>query len=187
MLRLPLGALIFAGLMSTIGPAQACFMAASLELSDVMLADAVVIGEITDYQIIEDQLQRERRQSYLDSLTPEQREVHVEHSSFISDYARFNIEVSTVLRGDVEGVIGATWDNSTYGEPASLPTGPYLIALRRAGTPLPPLRGPSATILPDPEPGLWSILQAPCAPPFLFESTGATASAIQVILSVEKQ
>ena len=36
--------------------------------------------------------------------------------------------------------MGVTWDNSTFGEPQSMPSGQYMIALRRLTSPLPPLR-----------------------------------------------
>lgn len=187
MRRLHKFAFAIAGVISTIGPAKACIMLSSLELSDVLMADVVVIGQATNYQTIEDHVQREQWQRYLEHLSPEQREAQAERSGFLGDYARFDIEISTVLRGEVEGVIGVTWDNSTFGEPASMSKGPYLIALRASGTPLLPLRGPSATILPDPEPGLWSVLQAPCAPPFIFESQSERAEAIQELLSAAPQ
>lgn len=166
-----------------LGVTYACVVRAPIDPYDATFADAVVIGEIIDYRIIENQRARARRQEMLESAPPEVREILSDDAGYLSDYARFNIEVSTVLRGDVSGVVGVTWDNSTFGEPHSMPSGQYLIALRHSASPMPPLRGPSATVLPDPEPDLWKVLQAPCAPPFIFASTSEEAVTIRQILA----
>lgn len=56
---------------------------------------------------------------------------------------------------------------------------PYLIALRESSSKTPPLRGPSATTLPNPEPNLLAVLQAPCAPAFIFETMSVEAETIR--------
>ena len=76
-----------------------------------------------------------------------------------------------------------TWDNSTFSEPDDLPAGQYLIAVRSpASTTIPLLRGTSATVFPRPEPDGQTLLQAPCAQPFLFKSDGEEATAVRKIV-----
>ncbi len=87
-----------------------------------------------------------------------------------------------VLAGHPPQVIPATWDNSTFAEPEAMKAVLYLIGLREPRSKTPPLRGPSATILPSPEQNSLSVLQAPCAPAFIFEATSAEAQAIQGLL-----
>jgi len=141
--------------------AEACMTSAPLVLEDVQYADTVVVGRITDYRVIPD----ERR------------------PGGIGDYARFDIEVDTVLKGEPPRTISATWDNSTFGEPDEIAPGRYLIALRHAGSRvLPPLRGASATILSNPDDGVPSVLQAPCSDAFIFPNASKEAAALHKIL-----
>jgi hypothetical protein len=97
-----------------------------------------------------------------------------EQKHFLSNYARFKGLVDEVLVGQPPDVISVTWH-------ATLKTkeGRYLIGLRKPGSRSPPFRGPSATILPSPEPESLTVLQAPCAPPFLFEATSDNAKKIR--------
>ena len=44
------------------------------------------------------------------------------------------------------------------------------------------LRGPSGTVLPSPEPSALIVLQAPCADPFIFETTIESAALVRQIL-----
>ncbi len=76
--------------------------------------------------------------------------------------------VDEVLLGQPGHLLSLSWDNSTFGEPKSLPSGPFLIALRDPHSRIPPLRAVSATVSPNPELGALTLLQAPCARPFLF-------------------
>jgi hypothetical protein len=59
--------------------------------------------------------------------------------------------------------------------------------LRRPASGIPPLRGPSATIMPNREPKSLAVLQAPCSSPFLFESTSKEARAVQRILDSRRR
>jgi hypothetical protein len=102
--------------------------------------------------------------------------------SLMSDYAAFEVQVDKVLLGKAPHRLSVTWDNSTFGEPKSMGAGPYLFALRRPSSPTPPLRGPSATILPNREPGSLTVLQAPCSSPFIFEGASRQAREIRQIL-----
>jgi hypothetical protein len=167
------------------GPAHACYVAAPLRLEDVRSAKTVVIGRISNYEIVRDRSAREERRTFLaghPDISPEYRKSLEEQDGFLSDYARFDVLVEEVLAGKAPKIIRVTWDNSTFGEPESMPGGKYLVALRDPGSPLPPLRGPSATILPAPEPDTLTVLQAPCAPAFIFKGASAEALAIRRIL-----
>ncbi len=166
-------------------PAQACRMHVDTELEDVRFADVVVVGRIANYRIIPDEeIRRQRREQLArPDLAPSLRAIFERQTSFLTDYARFDILVDDVLVGQAGRKLTVTWDNSTFGEPASMPSGPYLIALRRPSSNTPPLRGPSATIMPNREPGSLTVLQAPCASAFIFERGSDSASAIRRLLS----
>lgn len=144
--------------MTSIGAAaHACMAQAPIVLADAKYAEIVVVGRISNYEIVGD---------------PQR----------IWSYARFNVLIDEVLVGKVSQELTVTWDNSTYSEPTSMPSGPFLIALRDPRSGQLPLRGPSATFLPNSEPNLLTVLQAPCAGPFIFPSTSDEAREIQGIL-----
>jgi hypothetical protein len=166
-------------------PASACLMMAGLELDDIKYASVVVIGRIVDYQVVLDQAVRKQRKEELERSADKSSEswrLLSEQKQFLSDYAHFSVLVDEVLVGQPPNVISVTWDNSTFGEPEKMKEGPYLIGLREPGSKSPPLRGPSATILPSPEPKSLTVLQAPCAPAFILEATGAEAKSIREML-----
>ncbi|KZK75881.1 hypothetical protein PsAD13_05319 [Pseudovibrio sp. Ad13] len=172
-----IAATVIAATLLFAGNAKACLLAAKTNLDDVSFADLVVIGEITDYEIVKDQEIREQRRKQIERC-PELKEFYGKQKSFITDYARFTVKVGKVLQGEASDKIEVAWNNSTFGEPDSMSRGPFLIALRKAGGKLPPLRGPSATVFPDPNPKLWNVLQARCAPPFIFKTSSASAKSI---------
>jgi hypothetical protein len=166
-------------------PASACLGAARLKLDDIKYANVVVIGRIVDYEIVLDQAVRKERKEMLERSADKSTEywrLMSEQKRFMSDYARFRVLVDKVLLGQSPNVISVTWDNSTFGEPEKMKEGSYLIGLREPSSKSPPLRGPSATILPSPEPDSLTVLQAPCAPAFIFEDTSAEAKTIREIL-----
>jgi hypothetical protein len=162
-------------------PAIACRIHAGIAFEDVRYADLVVVGRITGYRIVRDEAFRQRMLSN-PKLTPDMRELYKGPGSLLPDYARFDIEVQEVLVGQAPRRLSVTWDNSTFGEPKTLPPGPYLIALRKPSSAPPPLRGPSATVFPTPEPDLHTLLQAPCASPFLFEAASDDAGKVRRLL-----
>jgi hypothetical protein len=166
-------------------PANTCLGASSLNLDDIKYARVVVIGRIVDYEIVLDQKVRKERKEMLDRSADKSTEywrMMSEQKHFLSDYARFRVVVDKVLVGKSPNIISVTWNNSTFGEPEKMQKGPYLIGLRESGSKSPPLRGPSATILPSPDPKLLTVLQAPCAPAFILESTSAEAKTIKKML-----
>jgi hypothetical protein len=187
-------ALAFA-MLAGAGPAQACMVDAPIDLEDVQYADVVVVGRISNYAIVPDLEARRDRQRMLaevrDLPADVRRELGMDleweqdlqrQTGFMTDYARFDIIVEEVLAGTAGRSHTVSWDNSTFGEPESMPPGPFLIALRDPRSSLPPLRGPSATITPNREPGSLTVLQAPCADAFIFERASEQATAVRSIL-----
>jgi len=169
------------------GSAQACRLYVSPRLEDVSYADVVVIGRIADYRIIRDQAFRSRMLA-LPSLSADMRKMYEDpRQGLLPDYARFNIEVEQVLVGRAAPRLSVTWDNSTSGEPDRMEPGRYLIALRRLGSASPPLRGPSATILPSPDPNALTLLQAPCSGAFIYEAQSEQARTIRKILHARQR
>jgi hypothetical protein len=167
-------------------PANTCLAAGGLNLDDIKYASVVVIGRIVDYKIVLDQKVRKERKEMLDRSADKSSEywrMMSEQKHFLSDYARFKVVVYKVLVGKSPSIISVTWDNSTFGEPEQMKKGLYLIGLRESGSKRPPLRGPSATILPTPDPKSLTVLQAPCASAFILESTSAEAKTIKKMLS----
>jgi hypothetical protein len=155
-------------------------------LNDISYADVVLVGRVSNYKIIRD---IEFRQKMLanPNLSLDRRKFFEGQNGILSDYARFEVQVEEVLVGKVPTTISVTWDNSTFGEPEEMADGPFLIALRQPGSKMPPLRGPSATILPSREPESLTVLQAPCAAPFIFGSTSDKAQTIRGILNAKNR
>ena len=172
--------------------ASACMMMADLRLGDLEYASVVVVGRITNYEIVRDMEFRKRYKEGLERATDKTSEywkreyarATSQSESFLSDYARFNILVDEVLVGQPPKIITVTWNNSTFGEPENMKDGSYLIALREPGSKTPPLRGPSATVLPAKEPESLTVLQAPCASAFIFEATSSEAKSVRDILAI---
>lgn len=166
-------------------PASACRTMANLRFDDIKYASVIVIGRITNYEIVLDQAARQRHKEMLarPDWPPEARKLLSEQQHFLSDYARFDVLVDEVLVGKPQAVLSVTWDNSTFNEPDKMEEGPFLIALREPDAKIPPLRGPSATIMPSLEPQKLTVLQAPCAPPFMFKAATAEAKKVRDMLT----
>lgn len=163
-------------------PAPACRMTVPVTLEDVRHADVVVVGRLSHYRIVRDEAFR-RRMLASPRLSADLRKFYADpKQGVLSDYARFDITVEELLVGRASGTVSATWDNSTFGEPERIAPGRYLIALRRPNSPGLPLHGPSATILPSPDPHALTLLQAPCSGAFLYEVDSAQAQDIRRIL-----
>jgi len=137
---------------------------APIVLSDVNYADVVVVGRVSEYNIIE--------------TDPAGRPTW--------NYARFVVDIDEVLVGSVPDRISVTWDNSTFELPLEMSAGPFLIALRLPSSATPPLRGPSATVLPNRDPDLLAVLQAPCADPFIFEQSSEEARSIRELIAAQR-
>lgn len=169
------------------GSAQACRMSVPPTFEDIGYADVVVIGRIANYRIVRDEAFRKKMLA-VPGLSPEMRKIYEDPKQrLLSDYARFDIQVDEVLVGQVQGDLSVTWDNSTFGEPDQLAPGRYLIAMRRASSAVPPLRGPSATVIPDPDPRALTLLQAPCSAAFIYEAESEEARTIRGILDARRR
>lgn len=154
-------------------PAGACRVHVPINLGDVHYASTVVVGRISNYRIVLDPKAREARARILANspdMSREVRQMLESQTAFLSDYARFDVIVDDVLFGTAPGVVSVTWQNSTFGEPASMAPGPYLIALRAPGS-----------VAPDPT--LPTLLQAPCSSPFLFPVASEEAVAVRRIIA----
>lgn len=169
-------------LISVSGPGHACVMHAQLDLNDVRYADVVLVGRISKYEIIRD-VEFRKMMLANPKLSADMRKLYEGSNGLLGDYARFNVTVDRVLAGKAPTKISVTWDNSTFGEPDKMATGPFLIALRKPSSKTPPLRGPSATISPSREPQSLTVLQAPCSSPFIFDSVSDEARAVERILA----
>jgi len=162
-------------------------MLARTVLTDVQYADAVVVGRIAGYRIVRDEELR-RRMLNAWNLPDDLRKIYADpNKTLLGDYARFEVRVAEVLAGRAPRTVRVTWSNSTFGLPKSLPGGPMLIALSGPGGKRPPLRGPSATIMPNREPTLPTVLQAPCASPFMFAANSNEGRAIRRILRARRR
>lgn len=169
------------------GSAHACRIFVSPKLEDVGYADVVVVGRIANYRIIRDEAFRKRMLAS-PKLPADMRKMYQDpKQSLMSDYARFDIEVEEVIAGQAPAKLSVTWDNSTFGEPDRIAPGRYLMALRRSGSAIPPLRGPSATILPSPDPRALALLQAPCSSAFIYEAESEQARTVRAILRASQR
>lgn len=168
-----LGLLAAASIGSMAVPAHACRMYLPHNADDIRSADAVVIGRVSNYRLV---LDPEARANWAKQYAP--REMP---DGFISDYALFDVTVDEVLAGNPPRKFTISWNNSTFGEPKTMAAGPFLIGLRRLGSPQ-PLRGPSGMTAPPPREVLFTLLQEPCSSPFMFESGSEEAAAARRLL-----
>jgi len=174
-------------LMASSNLATACVVVAALDLTDVRYADVVVVGRISDYEHVLDPLARKRREALMSTASERLKAILGKSSGFLTDYVRFQVTVDEVLHGNPPDAFPVTWDNSTFSEPEKVNPGSYLIAVRKASTQRPPLRGPSATIMPTPEPDRMTVLQAPCARAFLFPAESKEAHGVRRILNQNRE
>lgn len=175
--------IVFATCAVPLGSVHACIVFVPPRFEDVTYANLVLIGRIDNYRIIRDEAFRKRMLASPNLPAKEQKFYSDPKTGLMSDYARFEMKVEKVLVGKARGILSITWDNSTFSEPDTMKPGRYLVALRRAGSAMPPLRGPSATILPSPDPKSLTLLQAPCSSAFIYPAESEEARTIQRILS----
>lgn len=165
-------AMAFAG-----APAHACIRLIPVELDDIEYADVVVVGRIDNYKVVLDPIARERFANSLE-ISPESMGKPI----FISDYSTFEVLVDDVLIGKVPQTLTVTWHGSMFSIPETMPSGPFLIALRDPSSRMPPLRS-SGTILRDAESDHLAVLQAPCSSAFIFTAESKEADAIRQMLN----
>lgn len=89
-------------------PAQACSIAAPLQMDLIERADAVVVGRLSHYERI------------------------INRANGVY-YARFRITVHQTLRGETPRTITVRWHNSTFALRRSMAPGEYLVALYADG------------------------------------------------------
>lgn len=154
-------------------PAHAC-RALPQNPDYIRSADAVVIGRVSNYRLV---LDPEARANWARRYAPWKMP-----DGFISDYALFEVTVDEVLAGNPPRTFTMSWNNSTSQEPQAMAAGPFLIGLRRLGSPQPPLRDPSGMTDPPPREVLFTLLQEPCSSPFMFESASEEAAAARRLL-----
>ena len=165
-------------------PAQACMTMALFEPRDVNVADVVVVGTVSQYRLAWTEAARKSHTNLLaDPAVPEDMKARMRETK--GDYAKFEVHVQKVLKGTAPKVFTVTWQNSTFRLPKQLEQSRYLIAARRTETRLPPLRGPSGVVFPDPEPGVLAILQAPCSSAFILPLDGEQADGVIRELSAQ--
>lgn len=164
------------GLAATATPGSACVYSPPLDLNDVRHADIVVVGRIVNYRIVRDEeARRDRRvlQARWPHLSLREQLRRARRSDdFLSDHASFEVVVERVLAGQAEGVLTVRWQNSTFGEPRSLPGERYLVALRR----------PANLAPTDPRTGAMIPVQSSCSTAFIFEETSREAGGVRAIL-----
>ena len=124
---------------------HACITQAEFKFDDISLADSVFVGELVKYDVVKPNQEYD-----------------------LSVYAIITFSVGEYLKGKPkEGKLEVYWHNSTFSLPSKLKNDRYLVAI--TFNEQPPLRGPSATIFASARPDLPSVLQAPCADPFLLK------------------
>jgi hypothetical protein len=160
-------------------PVFACRFHSAAVLEDVQYADLVLVGRIRSYHIVRDEALRERMLAAPD-LLPNLRSLYEDPRHLLmTDYARVEIDVEEELLGNAPRPLIITWYGFGSGDRERLGAGPFLIALRRPSSPMPPLRGPSARFFPNAEPDLYTILEAPCSGAFVFEDGGEDANIVR--------
>lgn len=138
-------------------PALACRVTSELNLPDIKNADLVVVGRITEYEVIRDK----------------------------GYYARFTVRVEEVLIGDVRQTFTVRWDNSTFGVPNDMDRGPLLIALRAPSTET--SASATMPQNPRQNPDIMTVFQAPCSPAFIFEISSDEARITRDILMFDQK
>ncbi|WP_271077012.1 hypothetical protein [Aurantiacibacter sp. MUD61] len=145
-------ALVFLALLWT-SPAWACRINRPFDPAYANEADAVFIGHLSDYEVVE-----VRRPGLSVPLT----------------YSRFRFEPTQVLSGDASGSLTITWSNSTYAQPAEMPDGLYLVALH-----LPSAEPPVVLAGEWFEPDHAIVSQQPCSQALLFPVDSEDAARVR--------
>lgn len=138
-------------------PALACRVTNELNLPDVKNADVVIVGRISEYEVIRDK----------------------------GYYARLTVRVEEALIGDVKQTFTARWDNSTFALPDEMGQGPFLIALR-APSPETSANATMPKIFHH-NPDQLTVLQSPCSPAFIFEIASDEARITRDILALDQK
>jgi hypothetical protein len=100
-------------------------------------------------------------------------------------YARFDIVVDRSLKGIPPAKIPATWDNSTFAYPDTMPSTRFLIALRSSAPVRAMPNGQTASVIQNPLPGVMTVLQEVCAQPFLLPGNSKDAADVRAALEAQ--
>ena len=125
---------IVVAIMLASGSAQACRVSGPTNFSNVQAADAVVVGKIINYKIVLDLKTRNERTyqlSHSPNMSPEYRRFLSKQKNFDGDYARFDVVVEKVLKGNVGRKIRVTWNASPFAEPDHMTTASVVVALTK--------------------------------------------------------
>lgn len=153
--------LIIITILAIIPPANACIAFSSLRLADILMADEIFVGEVTDYKLYKPRKDRD-----------------------LSEYGVITFKVIDNITGKSDSEIKEVyWHNSTFGMPKKLNANKYLVAITNNSQPR--LRGPSATIFPSQRKDIASLLQAPCSSPFMLEPTKENINKVKTLLSTK--
>jgi hypothetical protein len=138
-------------------PIHACMTSSEIRLADILMADEIFIGKVTNYEL--------------------------SNGAGLSQYATITFKVIDDIYNSSNGEIREVyWHNSTFGMLEDLNRTEYLVAT--TSNQQPRLRGPSATIFPSKK-NKPSLLQAPCSSPFLLEPTETNMALIKGLLSTK--
>lgn len=142
-------------------PALACEHTEEADVAALKYANLVVVGRIVHYEIVRDQ--EARKQPSIPGRT-----------TYIEDYARFEVLVDEILLGSAQRTLQVTWDGQWMAEPDTMPSGPFLVALRDASQlATDRVRGDRAAP---------TVLQMVCQDAFIIPADSAEAKAVRQIL-----
>jgi predicted LPLAT superfamily acyltransferase len=168
------------GLAFVSAPAHACRVHRAVQPADVQYADVVVVGRIANYHLaLDPKLQEKLREKLGNSpdMAPDVRKL-LEKQLLTTDHARFDILIDRILAGQPPSTLTVTWSNSTFGEPATMPAGPFVIALYDPAARPDRISGALSGL----KDGSLTVLQAPCSGAFIFPVESEEAAAVRAIL-----
>lgn len=164
------------------GSALACQLPQPLDLHLVDRATIVVIGRISNFQMVRNVAYRQAMLA--DPHLPKKfRKEYLGKNNTSGDYARITIRVDQVLKGKAPITLSARWETPKFGAPETLAKGPLLIAL--------------SMTYPWPRPTNWrsnkrwglslAVLDVPCAGIFMFKARSPEADAVRAILKAKSK
>lgn len=135
------------------GPAAACRMEAPFKPEDAAaLADLVVLGEIENYRLVKE----------------------LDHPFEYVAFARFDIRVAEVLKGEAPERVSAFWAHH-MGVPETKEPGPYLIGLLKP-------ESPELDRSDHPHDDTMGVFHRSCSRPFLLSPESQEAQAVREAL-----
>lgn len=177
-------ALLILGLLP-VDPAAACIVAKSRDMQDIVHADQVVIGRIVNYRIIRNETFRRRLLGY-ENLSEQDRKFYTSpDTTLMSDFARFDIVPERIIKGPEKESFDVSWYNSTFGIPATLSDGRYLVALSDMKQTSSPDSESRNHVADNSDAAPASVWQAPCASAFIISDDHPDFELAQSVLRGE--